>query len=206
MYMSLVEPARDQVIKIPYLTPREKMSLARGERVQKQERNGVRGSGLVVLDVEAPVDEVFDTLTKFSMYQEMIPTVRSSNILSETTSNGEDNNVNTVAEFTLSRFKLKVNVVHRVYRKQRTVRFSLDNSRPNLVFNEAEGFWHVQEPSDRPEGWSRVYLKANIVATMLLPPPVLDYAASRALPRATKWIVPYFTSSSKTVNFVEDHY
>ena len=64
MYMSLVEPARDQVIKIPYLTPREKMSLARGERVQKQERNGVRGSGLVVLDVEAPIDEVFDTLTK----------------------------------------------------------------------------------------------------------------------------------------------
>ena len=116
MYMSLVEPARDQVIKIPYLTPREKMSLARGERVQKQERNGVRGSGLVVLDVEAPIDEVFDTLTKFSMYQDMIPTVRSSNILSETTSNGEDNNVNTVAEFTLSRFKLKVNVVHRVYR------------------------------------------------------------------------------------------
>ena len=65
MYMSLVEPVTDQVIKIPYLTPREKMSLARGERVQKQERNGVRGSGLVVLDVEAPIDEVFDTLTNF---------------------------------------------------------------------------------------------------------------------------------------------
>ena len=91
-----------------------------------------------------------------------------------------------------------------VYRKQRVIKFSLDNSRPNLVFQEADGFWHVQEPSDRPEGWSRVYLKANVVATMLLPPPVLDYAASRALPRATTWIVPYFASSSKKV--VEDHY
>ena len=124
MYMSLVESPLGKIVKIPYLTPREKINLARGERVQKQERNGVKGSGLVVVDVEAPTDEVFDALTRFSVYQDMIPTVRSSKIISETDcGSGEEKSVNTVAEFTLSRFKLKVNVIHMAYRKQRVIKF-----------------------------------------------------------------------------------
>ena len=193
-----VGPAQGQVqsmepiaFKVPYLTPREKMTLAIGERVQKQDRKANCGSGLVVVDIPADADLVFETLTRFSMYQDMIPTVRSSRILS-TTSNG----VHTVAEFTLSRFLLRVNVEHQLLREQRTIMFRLDKSRPNLVFEEAEGYWHVQAPADRPKGYSRVYLTANIVATRMIPPLILDYAAARALPRATKWLLPYFSGRS----------
>ena len=60
------------------------------------------------------------------------------------------------------------------------------------MFEEAEGFWHVQVPTDRPQGYCRVYLMANVVATAMMPSLILDYAASRALPRATKWLQPYF--------------
>jgi hypothetical protein len=199
MAMTVPGPAQEQAqaqaqamelsaFKVPYLTPREKMTLAAGERVQKQDRKANCGSGLVVVDIPANADLVFETLTRFSMYQDMIPTVRSSRILS-TSSNG----VHTVAEFTLSRFLLRVNVEHQLWREQRTIMFRLDKSRPNLVFEEAEGFWHVQVPADRPKGYSRVYLTANIVAARMIPPLILDYAAARALPRATKWMLPYFT-------------
>lgn len=217
MAMTVPGPAQGKVqsmepiaFKVPYLTPREKMTLATGERVQKQDRKANCGSGLVVVDIPADADLVFETLTRFSMYQDMIPTVRSSRILS-TTSNG----VHTVAEFTLSRFLLRVNVEHQLWRDQRTIMFRLDKSRPNLVFEEAEGYWHVQVPADRPKGYSRVYLTANIVATKMIPPLILDYAAARALPRATKWLLPYFsgrsastipTSSNATTDSDQEHF
>ena len=149
--------------------------------MQKQARHGTRGEGLVVVDIAAPADLVFDTLTRFSAYQEMIPTVRASNIIST-------NGPLTVCEFTLSRFMLRVNVVHKVYRESRTVKFSLDSSRTNLVFEKASGYWHVEVPADRPEGYCRVYLSADIVANVIVPPMIMDYAAARALPRATKWL------------------
>jgi ribosome-associated toxin RatA of RatAB toxin-antitoxin module len=185
MLSDSMEPKTFPEISLPYLTPRDKMSLASGERVQRQDRNGCRGSGLVVVDIPSSADLVFDTLTRFGMYQDMIPTVRSSKILA-------NDGINTVAEFTLSRFLLRVNVNHKVLKEQKIIRFNIDQSRPNLVFREADGFWHVQEPSDRPKGYCRVYLSANILAHPMVPPLLLDYAATRALPRATKWLKPYF--------------
>ena len=96
------------------------------------------------------------------------------------------------AEFSLSKFRLKVSVLHTIHSENRTIKFRLNPKRTNPVFSDAHGFWHVEEPSDRPTGYSRVYLSASIVASRLLPPFFLDYAAMRALPRASMWIQPYF--------------
>lgn len=176
-------------IDLPYLTPRDKMKLAAGERVQKQNRDGRVGEGLVVIDVRADPDVVFNTLTQFSSYADVIPTIRTSNVI-------VSDETNAIAEFTLSRLKLRVNVLHRVYRDQRIVTFNLDQDRPNPVFKEANGYWHVQVPTDRPEGWCRVYLSASILVNLLVPPFIMDYAASRALPRASMWIKPHFSKAT----------
>lgn len=174
---------------LPDLNGRDKMRLASGEMIEKQERNGTRGSGFVVVDIQSSPDVVFDTLSRFEMYQEMIPIVRSSTIICR---EGDD----TIAEFTLSRFLLRVNVKHTVVRDERLITFTLDPDRVNLVFREAEGFWHVQIPADRPEGYCRVYLSADIVTHILVPPLLMDYAASRALSKATKWLKPYFAGKT----------
>jgi hypothetical protein len=50
---------------LPKLTTSELESLANGNRIQKQSRNGLSGSGLVVLDVNADVDTVFNELKNF---------------------------------------------------------------------------------------------------------------------------------------------
>lgn len=176
-------------IDLPYLSPRDKIKLAAGERVQKQNREGRVGEGLVVIDVRADPDVVFNTLTQFSSYADMIPTIRTSNVIV-----GDDTNA--ITEFTLSRLKLRVNVLHRVYRDQRIVTFNLNGDRPNPVFKEANGYWHVQVPTDRPEGWCRVYLSASILVNLLVPPLIMDYAASRALPRASTWIKPHFSKAT----------
>ena len=171
-------------LSLPSLNRREIQQLQAGERVEKQNRDGRSGNGLVVLDVKASVDEIFEALASFDKYEQMIPTVRGANIYSSTQEV-------TVAEFSLSRFRLKINVVNRVYPDKRLIRFSLDPSRPNLVLRQADGFWYVEKIIDRP-GYSRVWLSASVVASRLIPTIIVDYAAMRALPRATSWLQPYF--------------
>lgn len=169
---------------LPTLSRIELQQLQAGERVEKQNRDGRSGNGLVVVDVKATVEEIFDALASFDKYEQMIPTVRRASIFSSSPDV-------TVAEFSLSRFRLKINVVNRVYPEKRLIRFSLDPSRPNLVLRQADGFWYVENLSDRP-GYSRVWLSASVVASRLIPNIIVDYASMRALPRATSWMQPYF--------------
>lgn len=171
---------------LPTLTRDDIQQLQAGERVEKQNRDGRSGNGLVVVDVKASVDEIFDALASFDEYEEMIPTVRGARIYSST----QDT---TVAEFSLSRFRLKINIINFVYRERRVIAFSLDPSRPNLVLRQADGFWYVEKIADRP-GYSRVWLSASVIASRLIPTVIVDYAAMRALPRASSWLQPYFAN------------
>jgi ribosome-associated toxin RatA of RatAB toxin-antitoxin module len=173
-----------RVLKLPVLSGRDKLVLKTGKRVQMQERSGNAGSGFVVLDVFAHPDVVYETLSQFKSYPSLIPTVRSAYIYGS-------NSDGTRAEFSLSRFKLRVNVVHNVNRDDGTIDFSLDRGRQNLVMKQAEGTWFLQAPPDRPEGYCRIWLRADIIASRMIPPLILEYAASRALPRATEWLLTH---------------
>jgi len=86
--------------------------------------------------------------------------------------------------------------MHSVESENKLIRFCLNKKRTNMIFKMAEGFWHVESPADRP-GFSRVWLKADLVTSRIIPPLLLDYASARALPRATSWIRPYFEKSGK---------
>jgi hypothetical protein len=137
-----------------------------------------------LLDVYTLNIWVFAALTQIAMYEYMIPIVKSSKIISS-------HGIDTLAEFTLTRLLLRATVKHTVLQNQRILKFMLDKSQANPLVKEAQGFWHVQVPTDRPSGYSRVYLSAQVVADMV-PPMILDYAVSRALSRATNWLKPYF--------------
>ena len=118
----------------------------------------------------------------------MIPTVRSVGIY-----NIDRELDQYKVEYSLSKFKLKASVVQNVDHRQRIIRFSLDDDRPNIVFKKAEGFWFVEQIGDSLNPFRcRVWLKASITTTRLVPTIIVDYAACRALPRATNWIQPYF--------------
>lgn len=181
----VVDESEKASITLPELTSEDLDNLLRGERVQKQDRSKSHGEGLVVVDVNASPEIIFSHLSRFDAYQSMIPTVRKVEVLTITPRGTE-------AEFSLSKFMLKVNVLHTVNKKERTIKFALNPNRVNPVFSRAAGFWHVEAPTDRPNGYSRVYLSASISVSRFVPPFLLDYAASKALPRASTWIRPYF--------------
>lgn len=173
-------------LKLPELSRRDKYLLGCGQSIQTQQRAGGAGTGVIVLDVPASPDFVFDTLTRFQDYNKFIPTVRSVHVYSSTSTTNE-------AEFAVSRFFLKMNIRHTIFPDQRVIKFTLDESRTNIVLREATGLWFVHSPPDRAQGWSRVYFKADVRASRLVPGPVVDYAASKALARATNWMQPYFS-------------
>lgn len=82
---------------LPTLSRTDKAALLAGERVQKQDRRGHAGYGMVVLDVPSSPDVVFDALKSFDRYMEMIPTVRSVKIFNS-------NEKNTLVRTTSSSF------------------------------------------------------------------------------------------------------
>lgn len=62
----ITETRSSSNLNLPVLTKEDKRALALGERVQMQYRDGRSGRGMVVLDVHASPEKVFELLTRFN--------------------------------------------------------------------------------------------------------------------------------------------
>lgn len=91
-------------------------------------------------------------------------------------------------------------MVEPIFHLQDLIRFFTDPNRKNLAMKHADGFWYVQSLPG-VENRTRVWLTANLIVTSLVPNLIVDYAASRALPRATNWLQPYFQGKPLSDSF-----
>lgn len=178
---------------LPKLTPAEMQDLRDGQRVQKQERDGNTGTGLVVLEVDAPPSVVLDCLNRFEEYDSMIPVVRRAKVTKKTQS--ADGVLKVECDYRISKFWLGLSVLHHASQERcpggirGIVQFDLDKNTNSAVLREASGFWYVEPLPDGRR--SRVWLQADLKASCLLPHWLIDYAAERALRRATAWMQPH---------------
>lgn len=196
--------------KLPNLSADQKIKLVNGERIQEQSRMGREGSGYVVLDVEAPPYVVWECLLDFESYPELIPTVKSMQLYTSTKLNTGFSSEKPVlpgtgretrhygtpsitrAAFILSKFRFNIAAIHRYtpHPQGDYMVFTLDPSCTNVVLKGAKGTWYTEENPDGREGFTRVYLLAGLQISRALPKFIVDYAAERAMPRATKWLRP----------------
>lgn len=195
----------------PKLSPEQCQRVMRGERVQFQDDMGRAGSGFVVWDVKAPASVVWDCLLDFQSYPQTIPTVREvvmytnthlkEDYRAEKPLDFEDGTAAickhgvpsvTRAQFSLSKFRLKIAAVHkyRPHSKGDYMIFTLDPASRNMVLKYAKGIWHTESNPDGKEGYTRVWLLCELSVSRLLPQWIVDYAAARAMPRATTWLKP----------------
>lgn len=179
---------------LPRLSREDIGHLTDGKIVQRQTRDGVTGNGFVVMDLEASPETVWSLLLDFERYPEMISTVRSAALRPGSTLERAR------ATFVLSKFLLEVNVVHQFDRRRQQLRFCLDSASQNLIMKQADGFWYVETP-DVAEGLKpghvRIWFGASIRVSRIVPRWVTDYAAQRALRRATAWLRPTITEAEK---------
>jgi len=141
------------------------------------------------MDVNAEMATVLAVLSDVQRYPQRIGTVREARV--HPCSHIHRNMCK--ARFKLSRFKLDVQV--ELYRSnaRNMLEFRLDKSAAGMqgaAFDEARGYWYLEPCPGREEGWTRVWLNARVQCSPLLPASVIDYAATKALPRATTWLAP----------------
>jgi hypothetical protein len=187
----------------PKRPPLDKLSEAElqrvldGERLQKQSRSGRTGHGLVVCDVKAEASVVYAVLSDIQRYPLRVPTVREAAVQFDS-----PHAKICKAQFKLSRFHLEINAELRCLRERNAIEFRLDPERRNPVLEQARGFWFVEDATfyGRGKGWTRVWLVADVTCSPLLPSFLIDYAASRALPRATTWLSPVIEAISASMS------
>ena len=209
--------------RLPKLNKEQKMKLMAGERIQEQSKMGRDGSGYVVLDVKAPDYVVWECLLDFEKYPEYIGTVRSMQMFTnehlkqsyiaekpvvpgtgrETRHYGTASI--TRASFVLSKFLLKIAAVHK-YRPHPAghyMEFSLDKACRNVVLKDAKGIWYTECNPDGRQGYTRIWLLCELSVSRVLPTFIVDYAAKRAMPRASNWIHPVVERVKKEFNIVD---
>ena len=151
---------------------------------------GLEGSGFVVQDVYANEQSVWDCLLDFESYTENIHSVRSTRMI-ETTSRERRYNVpsTTRASFSVSKFHLQISVIlqYRPHESGHYMEISLDNDFSNAALQRAKGIWYTEVISPSV---TRVWLLCDLTVSPLLPPFVVDCAATSAMPRASGWIRP----------------
>ena len=173
---------------LPPLTEEDLAALQRGERVQRQTRDGRVGTGMVVVDVDADVSTVFAVLTDIDRYPERISTVRAA----VTYERGERL---LKTQFQISKFRLQINTELRCARADNMLEFKMDPDRPAPFLEDARGFWYLEEvKSESVPSRTRIWLVADLACSSLLPTAIIDYASARALPRATSWLKPVMES------------
>ena len=195
---------------LPELTTEQKAMLKAGERVQEQAKMGREGSGFVVFDIPAPEYAIWEVLLDFEAYPENIDTVRNMRMFTNTHLK-ESYNFETPlphdasgvrhygkacisrAKFVLSKFRLNIAAVHRYqpHPDGHFMVFSLDKACQNAVLKDAKGIWYTETNpvgAAQKEGMTRVWLLCELKVSSLLPTFIVDYAARRAMPRATTWL------------------
>ncbi|KAL9190966.1 hypothetical protein ACHAXT_000672 [Thalassiosira profunda] len=204
-------PREPLPFELPELDAEQSRRVKAGERVQFQDDMGRAGSGFVVWDVKAPASVVWDCLLDFQSYPQTINTVRevvmytnthlTKDYRAEKPLDFEDGTAAickhgvpsvTRAQFSLSKFRLKIAAVHkyRPHPKGDYMIFTLDPASRNMALKYAKGIWYTQSNPDGKEGYTRVWLLCELRVSRLMPQWIVDYAASRAMPRATTWLKP----------------
>jgi ribosome-associated toxin RatA of RatAB toxin-antitoxin module len=182
---------------LPSLTEEDLVTLQKGGRVQRQTRDGRVGTGMVVVDVDADLSTVFAVLTDIDRYPERISTVRAA----VTYERGEKL---LKTQFQISKFRLQINTELRCARADNMLEFKMDPERPAPFLEDARGFWYLEDvrsTADSPR--TRIWLVADLACSSLLPTTIIDYAAARALPRATSWLKPVMENLAGELPLVE---
>jgi hypothetical protein len=66
-----------------------------------------------------------------------------------------------------------------------------------LYVLQAHGFWFVEQTPELRPGYSRIWMVASLTVNNFVPGFIVDYAARRALPRASTWLRPTCESAQR---------
>ena len=182
-------PSREDAVDappLPTLDAAEEELLRSGQTLRWQEPPGVGGvgSGFAALELCADANEVWEAVSGFSRYAELIPTVRTAAAYDGPTGATEPSNVCRYS-FLVSRIRLRLDVRFAVDPALQYASWRLD--RPSWVLQDSTGYWRVEPCTDRP-GIVRVWFAVSVRLSKRVPGFVVSLVSRLGLSKATKWL------------------
>ena len=150
--------------------------------------SGSSGRALVVQDVHAPTNVVWDRILDYDNYAKMVPnTIESGNYHVEKDNKTGHQTIFTRMKVGFSMIKLQFFVKHEYEPKLNSLTWTLDYSRKS-DFDDSCGFWYVIPHPDNPSEWTRVYYSVQVSMFDWVPKFVVNFLSTKALTDATAWV------------------
>eukprot|EP00540_Astrosyne_radiata_P021142 CAMPEP_0116839380 /NCGR_PEP_ID=MMETSP0418-20121206/9735_1 /TAXON_ID=1158023 /ORGANISM="Astrosyne radiata, Strain 13vi08-1A" /LENGTH=325 /DNA_ID=CAMNT_0004469485 /DNA_START=94 /DNA_END=1071 /DNA_ORIENTATION=+ len=162
-------------------------TLESGKPYQTQIQSGTSGRGLVVQDVHAPTNVVWERILDYNHYAQMVPnTLDSKNYNIIHHKNGQQT-IFTRMKVGFSLIKLTFYVKHEYIPALSSLTWTLDYTRKS-DFDDSCGYWYVMAHPDNPKEWSRVYYSVEVSMFDWVPKFVVQFMSTKALTDATGWV------------------
>jgi hypothetical protein len=159
--------------------------------------SGDSGRGLVVQDVDAPTDVVWDRILDYDNYANMVPkTVESKNyrvIEHKPTkaNNFLEKEIYTRMKVGFPMLKLEFFVRHFLHiQHHRSLTWTLDYTKES-DFDDSCGYWYCIPHPDDPESRTRLFYSVQVSMFDWVPAFVVDFMSKKALTDATAWVKKY---------------
>jgi len=159
----------------------DRARLAKGEPVLKQVESRSGGRGMLVQDIHAAPQTIWNRIGDFRAYPRMVKHVRECEPYFE---HGDDVRV----RFVISVLGLHYEYyVHHVFHPQRGwVTWTLDYTRESDL-DDSVGYWAVKALSEKP-GWSRLFYSIDMRTRGWMPGFLRHMIAGEGLRDATRWV------------------
>jgi len=182
-----LEPYKSEKPKIT-LTSKQLSDLLAGKLVKEQLLQGGGGRAMVIQDVHAPCDVVWDRILDFRSYPKMVPKVaQCENYVVEKGKN-EDYKICTRMRLSVFGVKIEYFIRHCYFPRLSTCTWTLDYDCSSDL-DESVGYWYVEpHPDPTKPDWSRVYYSVAMVPPSWIPGIVKAFLTKQALTQATAWV------------------
>mmetsp|Transcript_19116 Transcript_19116/g.35503 ORF Transcript_19116/g.35503 Transcript_19116/m.35503 type:complete len:306 (+) Transcript_19116:62-979(+) len=158
--------------------------LASGKPYQTQIKNGNKGRGLVVQDINAPSDVVWGRILDLDNYSKFVPRTTISENYKVKGSNPQI--IHTRMALSVVVTKMEFFIRHQYYPGKNSLIWTLDYDR-NSDIDDSCGFWYVvPHPSNLSA--SRVFYSVEVSMFDWVPGIVMDILSKKALTEATGWV------------------
>ena len=171
---------------LPLLDEEEEALVRSGGRLRWQQPPGPGGEGIgfAVQELHADVADVWQAVSAFSDYDELISTVRTVTPYDPPEEVPRASNVCHYS-FLVSRLRLRLDVRFTVNDAQRYALWQLDQ--PSWVLADSTGYWRVVPCADRP-GVVRVWFCVSVRLRTRVPKFVIGLVSRLGLDKATRWL------------------
>jgi hypothetical protein len=161
-------------------------TLSSGKPYSTQIQSASGGRGIVVQDVQAPVDVVWGKILDFNRYDKMVPKTAESQIYKTENLRQGQKHIWVRMKVGFPMLKLQFFVKHLYDPKKHSMTWTLDYSKKS-DFDDSAGYWYVVKHPDRPDH-TRLFYSVEVSMFPWVPQFVMDFMSKQALTDATGWV------------------